>query len=471
MIKQTFEKPPCIKMIYNIGCLMDIPTGFFIRGARGENVLLGGLSSITAIVGRGNRYKTTLLNYMMLSAADKIISTTDTTIGTYDTEINVHEEGVKRLITKFEYLKDKNIVANGIWTITDKTMYYANKWYEELKNYLLLKDKDRNKLLSETPFFDRDGKTRLKVLTPTFGAIDSFTEFETDDENSIQVSSELGQKEANILHMRTGFNRARFLMTLPALVNRYSHFLLLTAHLGDEITISKGPFSPKPVKKLQHMGAGDKIKGVSDKFFFLIQNCWYIKNSSKFLNASTKSAEYPRVPGEEFLNDVDLNILTIVSLRGKASSSGRSLNIIVSQAEGVLASLSEFHFIKENERFGLSGTNRDYHLDLLPDVNLKRTTVRSIIDTDAKLRRAINITSELLQMINYKREYKDLYCEPKELYDDIKKLGYDWDMILTKTRGWFTLNDENHPLKPLSILDLLEIRAGKLTPFWYKEIK
>ena len=73
----------------------------------------------------------------------------------------------------------------------------------------------------------------------------------------------------------------------------------------------------------------------------------------------------------------------------------------------------------------------------------------------------MNITAELAQMWMFHREYGDLLCTAKELYDDIKAQGYDWDMILSQTRGWWTFDDEKHPLKYLSILDLLHLRKGK----------
>jgi len=60
-----------------------------------------------------------------------------------------------------------------------------------------------------------------------------------------------------------------------------------------------------------------------------------------------------------------------------------------------------------------------------------------------------------------------LMCTPKELYEDIKKLGYDWDMILSETRGWNTIDEYNKKYpKFLSTLDLLKNRIGKYTPYW-----
>lgn len=474
MLKQNFEQPANIKIMFNIGATFDIPTGFFVKGVHGEWILVGGLGGITAIVGRGNRFKSTILDFCMLSAMNRIFSTHTSSASTYDTEINIHEFAKKRFLDRFEYLKDLNILDDGTWVITDKTLYSGNKWFEKAKEFLREKDQNSNKLMVKTPFLSRDGKTPLYILSPTFGQVDSFSEFETDDVIKMQDENELGDSGANTIHMRQGLAKTRFLMEAPALFGKGMHFMLMTAHLDDAVQVAAGPYAPVPVKKLQYMNVGDKIKGVTGKFFFLMNNCWHAANASLMIEQKTKTPEYPRDSHDLRSGDTDLNEVRLTQLRGKSGPSGYSLNIVVSQTEGVLPSLTEFNLIKnykdaDYNRFGISGNNINYHLDILPDLNLTRPTIRSKIDENAKLRRALNITSELCQLHQFHRQMPGL-CSAKELYDDLIKLGYDWDMILTKTRGWFALNDDKHPLLFLSIKDLLEARQGKI-PYWMNEDK
>ena len=88
--------------------------------------------------------------------------------------------------------------------------------------------------------------------------------------------------------------------------------------------------------------------------------------------------------------------------------------------------MTEFHFVKGFNRFGISGTIQHYALDIYPSCKIQRTTVRGKIDEDAKLRRAITITSEIAQMTLYmynETEVKDYLCTPKELYDDLPGLS------------------------------------------------
>jgi hypothetical protein len=96
--------------------------------------------------------------------------------------------------------------------------------------------------------------------------------------------------------------------------------------------------------------------------------------------------------------------------------------LVVSQTEGVLASLTEFNYVKDNDRFGIEGTLTSYNMILYPDVKIQRTTVRNLLDTDPMLRRAVKITADLLQIKTY---YKDLpfnVPDVKELYEKLAKV-------------------------------------------------
>ena len=470
LLRPSFETAPNVKILINIGALLDVPTGYYITGIYGESILNGGLGLLTGVVGTGNLFKSTVLNYMMLSAMDKIYYATPTSASTYDTEVNVHETALKRFTKNFERFKDLDLFEIGAWNISDKTIYYANQWYEVLKKFLKIKLDNTSKLLKETPFPTRDGKELLKIRIPTFSAIDSFSEFETEDVAKIQNDNELGESGGNTIHMRQGLAKTRFLMELPATTMAMEHFVLLTAHVGKDITMASGPIPQAPVRKLAHLKNGDKIKGVTDKFFFLMSNCWQAINATPMIKQDTKTTEYPKNPDDNRTGDLDLNMVTLRQLRAKAGPSGTMVELIVSQKEGVLPSLTEFHYIKGMDRFGISGTLQHYNLDLLPDVKISRTTVRGKIDENPQLRRALNITSELCQLHQYQR-HTDVLCKPLELYNDLKAMGYDWDVLLN-TRGWWTLNNDKQSIPFLSTLDLLNMRAGKYTPYWLsKETK
>lgn len=467
MLRPNFTQAPRVKVMINIGALLDIPTGTYEMGKYGEAILNGGLATSTGVVGIGNNFKSTVANFMELSAMSKIAEVADTSMNTYDTEVNIHESRLLTLTKRFDIFKNVNILDNGMWTITDRTVYMANEWYEILKDFLKSKRDDAKKIERNTPFLDRDGKSFLKILTPTFGVVDSFSRFETEDVVKIQNENELGDSGGNTVHMRQGLAKMRFLIELPALSGGAYHYTMLTAHVGKEgPAMQSGPMPAPPPKKLQYLKNGDKLKGVTEQFTFLLGNCWHAYNAAPFINQGTKGPEYPRDSSDDLKGDTDLNIVSLRQLRGKSGPTGLVIELLVSQTEGVLPELSEFHFIKTNGRYGLDGNDRNYCLDLYPSCNLSRTTVRGKIDQDAKLRRALNITAEMCQMKMYWHNMNEsILCTPKELYMDLKEMGFDWDMLLS-TRGYWVLDNDKHPVPFLSTLDLLNMRKGLYFPYW-----
>jgi len=474
-MKQMFKTSPAFKEIdafkimYNVGCLLDIPTGTYIKGAHGESILNGGLGVLTAIAGRGNTFKSTLAHYMVMSAVDKIVASGyKPYINTYDTEMNFSIDRLENFTNNFDYLKGLDIFNNGVWTITDKTKHMGNEWYTLLRDFLK-NDKLKNKkeYTVDTPFISPKGEI-IKTIFPSFGEIDSMSEFETSDIQEIQNKNELGESGGNTIHMRLGLAKTRLLMELPSLCNNTGHYMVMTAHLGQDTSIQQSQYST-PAKKLQYMRMGEKIKGVTDKFFFLPNLFWQTVSSSSLNNQSTKGPEYPKLKGNQEEGSHDLNIITIRQLRNKSGPSGTVLSIIVSQSEGILPSLTEFHYIKENDRFGLDGSNLSYNLVLYPEVKLSRTTVRNLIDSDYKLRRAIKITADLLQMTQLWRANGMSVPTPNELYNKLKD-KYDWNILL-ETRDWWTFNNDKIEKKFLSTMDLINMYNDTYVPYWLNKQK
>lgn len=467
-LKPAFQAAPPVKIMINLGALFDIPTGAFLEGRFGEHILNGGLGFLTGVVGIGNNFKSTIMHYQMLTAMSRMAGST---ANTYDTEVNIHEWHLASMIGRIEGLCGEDVLANGRWVITDKTVYSGNEWYEILKAWLENKTKNSAKISVATPFWDRGRTGPLMMPLPTFSEIDSFTEFETDDVIDMQDKNELGESGGNTIHMRQGLAKLRLLMEAPRLNGSAYNYLLMAAHIGKESTMQQGGGGQQiPITKLKHLKNGDKIKGTTDKFTFITNNCWHAYDAKPFINDGTKGPEYPRDSTDNLKLDTDLNIVQVRQLRSKSGPSGMAVQLIVSQTEGVLPSLTEFHHIKEQGRYGLEGNLQNYSLALLPDVKLSRTTVRGKIDNDEKLRRALNITSEMCQMSYLWHHLDDVMCTPKELYDDLIAAGYDWDVLLN-TRGWWTYDNDQHPIPFLSTMDLLRMRKGLYHPYWLAEDK
>jgi hypothetical protein len=462
----AIEETEYTKPQINVGCLFDITTGCYQFGQYGESVLNGGVGLLTGIVGIGNNYKSTLMHYLTLTAASRFEFTK---IYTYDTEMNIAKPRLERLAS-FVKTGWNSIVRKGTWSVSDRQNYFGNEWYEKFKDFLEDKIKNNKKFTRDTPFLNADDVSLMQWIIPTFAQIDSFSEFETEDVGKMNDENELGDKGALTIHMKQGLAKIRFLSDVLKRLAKAGNPLFLTAHIGKDIPMDA---HAAPVKKLQFLKNGDKVKGATDKFFFLTTFSVQCQNAVSFLNDTTKAPEYPTDSEEnKSKGSTDLMLITVSMLRNKNGQTGFTIPVLVSQREGILASLSEFHYCKIQDRYGLTGNLQNYQLALRPEVALSRTTVRGKLSGDPLLARAMNITSEMCQMKNHWHLDRQLLCTPEELYTDLKAMGYDWEVLLS-TRGWWTLNndDPSHALPFLTTMDLLRMRKGLYHPYWLAEDK
>jgi len=470
MFKFNVPKPRRARILINVGATFDIPTGFPITGSKGETIWNGGIGLTTGVIGRSNNFKSTIMHYFMLSAADRISTTNETSMHMYDTEVTAIPERLDVLGNNFKYLgRDIATSDEPKLIITDKSQYAADEWSSLLKDHLKDKETDKKAIIDYTAFKDPNTKGMLKTQVPTFVEIDSLSEFEAGSTMQMLDKARTDDGSTNTLFMRQALFKTKFLAELPRLTTNSNTYFFLTAHLGEEISMGGGPYSPGPTKKLQFLKVGDKIKGVSDKFLFLMSNAWYASGVTVLKNQTTRMAEYP-LDNKSDSAETELQLVKLVQLRSKSGISGYTLEIVVSQNEGVLPTLTEFHSIKSNNKYGISGSNISYNVDLRPEVKLSRTTVRTKIDNDALLRRAINITSEMSQITMYHPKIKEawLSMEPIDLYEKIKELGYDWDVLLN-TRGYWTPDNyaKKIGVRPfLSTMDILKMAKESYVPYF-----
>lgn len=457
---EMFKPAPLVRPMLNIGSLFDIPTGRYQKGINGEMILNGGLSYVTGIGGMGNTFKSTIAHHMSLASLSRY---TDSYCNVYDTEISLTMERLNNLCQTMPVIGAGQLEETGRMILTDKTIQTGNDWWETFKNFTKQKRLDSKKQMLETPFADKDGKP-IKAMRPDIFEIDSLSQMDIESVLAMHEKNEIGSSGLNMEAMKSAAAKSQMLNQLPGITGSAGAYVIMTAHIGEEHQLD--PYSP-PKKKLGYLKGKLKLKNVPEKFTFLTNNCWYMLSSKPYQNASTKGAEYPRDSNDVVPGDTDLNVVQLLNLRGKSGSSGMPFELLVSQSEGLLPSLSEFHFIKNMKRFGLGGNDRNYFLELVPDISLQRTTVRSKINESEKLRRALEITSELGQITwMWSNIDRSLLCTPQELFEDIKKQGYDWDEILEGTRGYWIFNNQENDKKFLSTMDLLRMRKGEYKPFW-----
>jgi len=469
----SFTPAPDVKVKINIGCGWDIPTGRFVTGARNESLLNGGLAATTGFIGTGNLFKSTQMHYQVLTALSRVHGSEG---GTYDTEVSVeHERMANFSVNSIRDFNGEDVISTGRWQITDTTVYSGNKWWDLEKSVLRDKPKEKN-IMIRTPFMNYNRTESFKMLRPTFREVDSLSAWKSDRVEKVYEDTEIGDKEANMVYMMGGNDKTRLVEELPSITGRYNHYMLLSAHLGQKFNLD--PRAPVR-SQLQHIPRDFKIKGAPEKFTFHMNNAWLCISADLMQQQdSEKKVEYPRDSNDDNKKETDLNLIWVVQTRGKNGPSGMPLGIVVSQEEGILPSLSEFHMCKLNDRFGIHGSasaadTKNYFMEMVPEFKLSRTTVRRKIDSDHRLRQAILFTSQMCQISQLWHDdiTKMLMCTPGELAMDLHKKGYNWEVLLD-TRGWVGLDmDAEYDRHYLSTMDLLRMRLPhdhKLAyhPYW-----
>lgn len=471
ILKPGFKPIVEHKSLWNIGGTFDIPTGYWIPGIYGEKILLGGLGPMTSIAGPGNMYKSTILHFMMLSAMAKVFEAFPTSCSTYDSETNTHIARLRMFTQLFDQFVGKDIIEDGSWVISDAATYLGDEWWAILRDYIKTKRKEAKSLMADLPFKDKSG-VRLREVITTFSEIDSLTEMRLNAGEEIMNKNDIGDSGGSHLFMREGLGKAQMLHEAPSMGSAAHHYFLTTVHIGDRNGMSSGPGTAPPRKQLQFLPTDMKIKGATGQFLYQQHNFWLVTNCKLLWNDADKTPKFPKMQGQGVPEDKDLNLVSLQHVRGKAGPSGFKLDVIVSQSEGVLASLTEFNLLKDYQSFGFVGNDRTYALYLLPEETLQRTTIRMKLDSNRKLRRAMNITAELAQMYQFHKPYlEDKLMSPEDLVNKLKEKGYDLDWILENTRGWWTYNNESVGAYFLSTLDLLEMANGNYHPYWLESDK
>ena len=453
----------------NIGACLDMIHCEFNVGKMGETIINGGLPQYIGLIGSVNNYKTTIAHFMALSAKLKIIkSGYPSFIETLDTEMSIKPSRLKALASNVGTELIPHIEA-GSWRVTNPSTISTNDWVSKFEDYVDEKEKNKTLDIEFDAFKDNySGKTIINKI-PTFLEIDTISKFTNEKALDKLSDNDLDSSDTNTVFMNIGMFKKKFLLPLPRNLTRANIYAILTAHVSEKIEMLTGPaMYVRPSKQLQYLKGGDEIEG-GTKEFKQTTNLMLQAHTAKLLaNKATKQAEYPMDENDK--SETDLNVVMLTVLRNKSGQSGISIPIVVSQSQGVLPTLTEFHYLKEVGKFGMEGNDRIYNMELYPEVKLQRTTVRKKIDNDPLLRRAINITAELFQMIMLRSEYKEskYIINPKDLYEKIKSMGYDWNKLLD-TRGYWLIDQYDLEIdKPfLSTPDLVNMYFEEYHPWWY----
>lgn len=454
----VIEQSKPIRPMLNIGAGFDIPTGSYRLGKHGESILNGGLAPFTAIVGKGNTFKTAIAMFMMGRVLERYGNANGLH---YDTECTFSPDRILSLMSHLDPGVAQGWLDSGRIYLTDDSIAKGNQWFKQtVQNYGEMKKKDKS-TIGHLPFVDSRGNP-IPYHYPTVNIADSMSEMKFDDLEKNYAKMEIGQGEMQTEAMRVSNAKRMLIEKTQGYANAGGLYVLMTAHLGKDLNMDGKPQE----KKMTFMKQGDKISKVPTQIMSLPNNAWEISTGTVLINRDTKEWMYPKPGDVETAGNPDLLTLVAKNLRGKNGPSGVPWEFVMSQAEGLLPSLTEFNHIKSCNRYGLGGNDRNYYVELLPDVKLMRTTVRGKIDSTPELRRALEITMEMCQMryLWHTRDPK-YNMTPEELRVGLEKKGYKWDTLLN-TRGFWTYEEDKHPLPFLSTMDLLRMYHDEYRPYW-----
>lgn len=457
-----FERPR-FRPVFNVGCLMDIPTGQWEIGKNGESLINGGLGNFTGIAARPNNFKTALMLYLA-GRLRAVARQTHTLM--YESEGTFPLSRMTNSCSYDPYLSTIDFEDDDLFVMTDISRLNGDDFFFKFRSVVMAKLKDEKKLTRTTPFLDRYGKQRQSIY-PTGCCIDSFSKLQVTTVMDMYEKNKVGDSKNNTDAMSSGKAKNQLLNQIPQITAQSNSYMIMTAHLGDVINMEMFPTDKRQLSTLPKDTA---LKGVASGFYTLPHNCWLITKRSSMLNRD-KMPLYPLDNAVAFEGDTDLSKITMINMRGKNGISGIPIELAVSQTLGIQPTLSEFMLCKDNEvRFGITGDDKNYVMDLYPSVKLSRTKVRQAIDSDARLRKAIQFTADLLQEAQWHRPTeRDFLVEPKVLRDDLIAMGYDWDTLLDTRSYWVFEEEEAEHAPYLSMMDLLRMRKSRYIPFWYSK--
>lgn len=478
---QPMEITPYI----NVGSLMDIPTGTFYQGKYGESILVGGLGFLDGIGGSGNFGKSTLNHYRNLTAMIRMGG--ESSYHIRDTEGNLQ---IKRIIDLTNQIIQYNFAKSPEEAEDQALRYYeegyvtfstkangepGEEWLKKYKEYVKAKLDEKSDYIT-LPFQNiKRSEYNQPIRWPRFsvGTIDSLSKFTISEEEELYDKIEMGDSKENTADMKAGKHRKRLIDEMLNQSQRCANYVSLVAHYDKVIQMDQ--------YEVQHRRVAGEKDGIKFRapvnFTYLTSNLIALTNSRVLKHDTDKTALYPTESNISVKNDTELKEIELIYYRAKNNDVNEKINIIFTGREGIMPSLSEYHYLKNNGYYGMVGNNTTHAVCLMPDYKIGRTTIRDKLKNNSKLRRAMNIMAEIRQIRSFMPYIITQYRlaafieEPTKIYETLKEKGYDWDMILEKTRGWWCPEGEYTDIYYLSSLDILRMCVDDYHPYWLAEDK
>lgn len=462
---------PPIQLSQNTDTALDLCAGVYKFNPDGEAILNGGIPKIFSIVGPQNGCKTAQMLSLVMTVLNNIPVAG---LNIMDTEDSLTHERLNGLSRQFAALRDMD---HGDTSMNDTDVRIAltntgtvtcSEHFEQLREYSRFCNKDMLASAKYTlPIRDKKGGKYPKCPPQQFVFIDTLTNWQPDEILEMRLNGAFGSDQ-NIIPMREGLAKQNFMTQLSRLCNHGGLSMVLTAHVGKKFEMNRFLND----QGLVFSAAGKSTNKVGNTFERL--NSLILEITSLSLLNSSKVIMYPLTEIDKTRLGIDLLLVKCRISRNKRGGSGVKITQLISQSHGLLVHLGAYHSLKTDTKpYGISGkVDYTHWMTLYPSVKLTRKTVRTLIDSDRRLRQAIIYTDQLRLLPTFMSELaerfgQEIWCTPEELYEDMIKKGIDWDIILD-CRTWWTYDElANKSPMPLTTINLLQWRLGTYKPAWY----
>lgn len=433
---------------FNTGTLFDLATGKYVQGIDGEWYLTGGLPMhITVFGGRNGHFKSTICN----AFGQRIAAVyPDSDLIIEDTEDSLTKDK-DRAYAMAEELAPQINRDNTQWLKgIDYDLDSFDSWF---KDYCIKKEAVGKDLMVDTPFFDEKTHQPIKVMVPTLMMMDSITELVTAVEEDMvngEKTQGIGDPKNNTVAMVDGNKKTLWIRTMRRRCQKYGIIFIGTGHY-DKI-LEMDPYSPTPKETIVGKQSW-KLKRCGSNLKFLA-SIYAITNASLLVDSNKEPLYDDGSSASKDIFQVDVTLE-----RCKTSCSGTTTPFVASQTKGFLNAVTNYHYLRLNNYFGLNGNKQKQQPFLMPDTTISRNTVRQIAGSSPQVRRALELAAQycfIKNNWNTKDLHVDFNMEPAKVFDLLnsdKKKTLVQDIL--NTRGYWTYGACEIPY--MSVIRMLEL--------------
>lgn len=427
-------------MNYNTGTLFDLATGRYVPGVDGNMYINGGYAPhINSIVGPNGAFKSTMANALLMRSlgiygdAEAIIEDTENSL----------DKDKPRATGMAEDLYDATIENRIVWL--KGIDYNLDDLHQLIKKVCNKKEANRKEYIVDTPFFDNLTGKALKMWKPTYVFIDSLTELTAaTEEDMLESEKSKSISEANTLMMADGNKKTVFIHTMRRLCQKYGIVLICTGHFDKVMQIDM--YNPTP-KDTTFSPKDWKTKGCGSKLKFLASI--YARTQAALLLDSSKEPLYACGNGPS----KDVLEISLTLERCKTANAGEMLPFVATQSLGLLNTVTNYHYLRLHDYFGLNGNKMKQQPFLIPDLTISRNTIRELGESNYQLRRALEIAAQYCYIRNNwnTQDYPVRFdMEPQKIFDTLnsdKNKNVISDIL--NSRGYWTYTKNEHPYMDL----------------------